>query len=83
MQAIADPLPWSDKITAYDEANFVTYLRLLDAKAAGAPDHEICRTIFDLDVKMDPERASRILRDHLKRATWMTQHGYRHLLSDA
>src|SRR5487761_1194212 len=33
--AIADDVPWSDTITAYDEAHFVVYLRLLDAVADG------------------------------------------------
>jgi hypothetical protein len=79
MQGIADPLPWSNDITAYDQANLITYLRLLDAKAAGASDAEICRHILDLDVDVDPDRALRILRDHMKRAEWMTAQGYRHL----
>jgi len=26
---IADEVPWSDAITQYDEAHFVTYVRLL------------------------------------------------------
>jgi hypothetical protein len=78
---LSDPLPWSDALTAYDEANLVTYLRLLDAEAAGAPDAEICRVVFDLDIHADRERATRILQDHLKRARWMTERGYVHLLS--
>lgn len=31
---VADDVPWSENITPYDEAHFITYLRLLDAQAA-------------------------------------------------
>jgi hypothetical protein len=33
---VGDEVPWADAITPYDEAHFVTYLRLLDAEAEGA-----------------------------------------------
>ncbi|UIX77308.1 hypothetical protein [Xanthomonas citri] len=33
---VADEVPWSDRISPYDEAHFVTYMRLLDAEADGA-----------------------------------------------
>lgn len=62
---IADPPHRSDDITPYDEAHFAIHLGLLDAKAERAPDAEICRLIFSLDLDRDPERAGRILRDHL------------------
>jgi hypothetical protein len=77
---IADPLPWSEEITPYDKIHFVTYLRLLDAKSAGVSDHDICRRIFDLDLSRESEKASRILCDHLRRARWMTETGYKALL---
>jgi hypothetical protein len=43
---IAMQAPQSAEISAYDEAHFVTYLRLLDASAAGASEEEMCRLIL-------------------------------------
>jgi hypothetical protein len=80
---LRDPLPWSDKITSYDEAHFVTYLRLLDAEAAGTSNDEMCRVILELDPVGEPEKARRVLKDHLRRAKWMTNTGYKVLLQDA
>lgn len=78
--AIADEVPWSEKTTKYDEAHFITYLRLLDASAAGASDAEMCRIVLGIDAAKEPDRAKRALESHLRRARWMTEHGYRHLL---
>ncbi|HVB18369.1 MAG TPA: DUF2285 domain-containing protein [Stellaceae bacterium] len=79
---IADDVPWSDTITAYDEAHFVVYLRLLDASADGASDEEMARIVLGIDPRREPERARRALESHLRRARWMTETGYRHLLRD-
>jgi hypothetical protein len=81
--SIADPLPWSERITPYDEEHFVTYLRLLDAEAAGLPDHDMCRIILALDPVRYPEKASRVLSDHMHRAKWMTKIGYKVLLQQS
>ena len=80
---IADEAPWSDKVNAYDYAQFKLYLRLLDAVAANATDANICRVLFDIDAEKEPERAQRCLQSHLKRARWMTQKGYRDLVTDS
>ena len=77
---LADPLTWSDEITPYDEEHLVTYLRLLDAEAAGTPDRDVCRAILDLDVDQHPEKTRRILADHMRRAKWMMEFGYKALL---
>jgi hypothetical protein len=72
--------PENDHITPYDEQHFVTYLQLLDAQAAGVDWREIVRVVFGLD----PQRSSRarsIYETHLARARWMTEKGYRELLS--
>lgn len=76
---VAD-VPWSDTLTAYDEAHLVAYLRLLDAVAAGAVTEEMARIIFGIDPVKEPERARRTVASHLRRARWMTEHGYRRLL---
>lgn len=73
---IASEAPMSAEITTYDEAHFVTYIRLLDASASGVSDDEMCRIILNID----PASARSALKSHLARARWMTTDGYRHLL---
>lgn len=79
--SIADDVPWSDALTAYDEAHLVVYLRLLDAETAGASPDELARVVLGLDPSKEPQRAERALASHLRRARWMAEHGYRHLLA--
>lgn len=80
---VADHVPWSDNLTPYDEQHFVTYLRLLDADADGADWQEVARIVLHLDPKAEPDRTRRCWEEHLKRAKWMTEHGYRQLLITA
>jgi hypothetical protein len=79
-QGVATDAPSADAITPYDEAHFDMYVRILDASAAGADLGEIAVTILGIDPQVEPERAIRAARSHLRRARWMTTHGYRHLL---
>lgn len=72
--------PQAEDITDYDRRHFVTYLRLLDAKAEDADWHEVVEIIFGIDPAQDVERAKQVHHSHLARAEWMTQAGYRHLL---
>lgn len=78
--AFLDTPPLTDRVNAYDEAHFATYLRLLDAAEEGADWREAVAVIFGLDPEAEPERAKRIHDSHLARARWMTETGYRHLL---
>lgn len=78
--AFLDEPPASDKLTDYDEAHLITYVRLLDAEADGADWEEAVRIIFGLDPARDPKRAEKVHASHLARARWMTRHGYRDLL---
>ena len=75
-----DRAPADDRITAYDERHFVTYLRILDADEEGADWREVVQIIFDLDAAVEPDRARLVHDSHLERARWMTTHGYKHLL---
>ncbi len=75
-----DSPPLTDRVNSYDEAHFVTYLRLLDADEEGADWREVVEIVFGLDPDADPERARLIHDSHLARARWMTEKGYRHLL---
>lgn len=77
---VQDEVPWSDEITDYDRAHFVTYLRLLDATRESANPDEIVQIVLGIDPAKEPERAKKVLDSHLKRARWMTEHGYKHLL---
>lgn len=79
-QGVATDVPSVDAITPYDEAHFDLYVRILDASAAGAGLGEIAATILGIDPRAQPERAIRAARSHLRRARWMTTHGYRYLL---
>jgi hypothetical protein len=49
-------------MTAYDEANFVTYLRLFDASAAEISEDEMCRLMLGIDPAKRPERAISVLK---------------------
>ena len=75
-----DRAPADDRITAYDERHFVTYLRLLDAAEEGADWREVASIVFGLGVEIDPGRARSVHDSHLERARWMTIKGYRQLL---
>lgn len=72
--------PTDDRITAYDERHFITYLRILDAAEEGADWREVVNIVFGLDATAEPDRARLVHDSHLERARWMTSHGYRHLL---
>ena len=75
-----DVPPDGDALTDYDRTHVKLYIRLLDAKAAGAHWEQIAMVLFGLDSNREPERARRVHDAHLARATWMTHTGYRHLL---
>ena len=77
---IADEVPWSDGLTDYDHAHLAIYARLLDAHADGAAEDEIARIVLEIDPAREPDRAQRCLASHMKRARWMSEQGYRHLL---
>ncbi len=78
---IADDVPWSETITDYDERHLIVYLRLLDAVAAGASDEAMSRNVLGIDPTREAERARNALASHLRRARWMSEKGYRHLLN--
>ena len=78
--AFKDEVPCSDQVTDYDRQHFKLYIRLLDGVASGATYAELSYLIFGIDASHDSDRAQRVVESHLKRAEWMTQHGYRRLL---
>jgi hypothetical protein len=80
---VAEAAPVEPFLTAYDMSHLVTYLRLLDADAEGADWREVARIVLDLDAEKEPERTKQVWQSHLRRAKWMTETGYRHLLRGA
>lgn len=73
--------PASDQLTDFDRAHLVTYLRLLDADAAGADWWATATEVLHVDPKVDPKAAQRVYEAYLARARWMTNIGYRFLLA--
>ena len=55
--AIADEVPWSDRLTEYDDRHFDTYVRLLEAANEGMAKDEIARRILGIDPDAEPRRA--------------------------
>lgn len=82
-EAFLDEPPQSASLTSYDHAHMKIYLRLLDAQTEGADWREAVSVLFGLDPEREPERAQRVHRSHLARARWMTEHGYRQLVTKA
>jgi hypothetical protein len=78
---VADAAPSDSVLTVYDEEHVITHLRLLDADAQRADWREITRIVLHLDPEHESERARRAFDSHLSRAKWVTEQGYRHLLS--
>ena len=79
---IADEAPAENALTDYDRRHLATYVRLLDAVAAGADWGAVARDVLGIDPDHAPTRARRAYDSHLARARWMTEVGYRHILAD-
>lgn len=77
---LADAPPADECVTVYDRDHLKLYVRLLDAETEGAPLAEIAWILLGIDAAAEPERARRVHDNHLGRARWMTEHGYRDLL---
>lgn len=77
---VDDEAPTGNEITSYDERHFVTYLRLLDARAEGADWKEVAQIVLHRDPVADEMRTYRCWQSHLERAQWLSREGYRNLL---
>lgn len=80
---VDDEAPTGDKITTYDEQHYITYLRLLDAKADQADWAEVARIVLHRDPIEEKERTYRCWQSHLERAQWLSREGYRKILERA
>ncbi len=74
---VQDEAPWSETITPYDEAHFITYVRLLDAEASGADWQDVAKIVLQRDALLDTDRTHHCWISHLRRAQWMAASGYR------
>lgn len=77
---VAACAPTDPALTSYDEQHLVTYWRLLDAAADGADWKEVARIVLHIDPDRESIRAQTAFESHLRRARWLADHGYRHLL---
>lgn len=77
---VHDEAPTASELTVYDEEHIICYLRLLDAHAEGADWKEVAQIVLHINPDIEPQRARRAWETHLRRAQWMTETGYRHLL---
>lgn len=74
--------PDAPSLTSYDRMHHRTYLRLLDAEAAGTGWREAARSILLLDCDANAIAARSTWQSHLDRARWMTTTGFRQLLEE-
>ena len=80
---VEDEAPGGSSISAYDEEHYVTYLRLLDAKAEGADWKEVAQIVLHRDPVAEELRSYRCWQSHLERAQWLSREGYKRLLEQA
>ena len=80
MSEIADRAPSESVLTDYDRAHLVTYLRLLDAEAAGAGWEEAAQLVLRADPLKGRDVARLRYETHASRARWMADAGYLQLL---
>ncbi|TPE60735.1 DUF2285 domain-containing protein [Sandaracinobacter neustonicus] len=76
-----DEPPAAEAITAYDHAHLTLYLQLLDFAQCGGDWQQGVREIFEADPTIDPERSRHVYEAHLARARWISEKGYRGLVS--
>ena len=74
--AVADEVPWSERLTEYDDRHVETYARLIEADNEGMAKDEIARRILGIDPDAEPARARKAVKSHMARARWMGKVGY-------
>lgn len=68
-----------NEITEYDKEHFQFYLDLFDMKEVGKSWLEISAIVWPSD---RPEAYKKYLKEHYKRAKWMTLTGFKFLMRD-
>jgi len=79
---LADSVPCSDNLTAYDRAHFTIYMKLLTASDDEASLEEMAKDIFGIDPTQEPDRAQKTVSSHVERANWILKSGYKELFAD-
>ena len=74
--AVADEVPWSERLTEYDDRHVETYALLLETANEGMAKDEIARRILGIDPDAEPARARKAVKSHMARARWMGEVGY-------
>jgi hypothetical protein len=78
--SVDDQAPFEDTLTSYDERHLLIYADLLETEADGGDWDEAALLVLRIDPVQEPVRARRVWENHLTRARWLAEHGYRHLL---
>ena len=73
---VADEVPWSERLTDYDDRHVETYARLLEAATEGMATDDIARRILGIGPDAEPARARKAVKSHMARARWMGKVGY-------
>ena len=79
---LAEAVPCSDNLTAYDRAHFTIYMKLLTATTDEASVEEMAKDIFGIDPVREPDRAKKTVNSHVDRANWILKSGYKELFAD-
>ena len=79
-QEVRDEAPTLNTLTGYDVEHRTLYLRLLDAQRDRVHWEDVARILLNIDPNREPQRARRVLEQHLVRAHWMLKNGFGHLL---
>ena len=78
---LAETVPCSDNLTAYDRAHFTIYMKLLTATDDEASVEEMAKDIFGIDPALEPDRAQKTVNSHVERANWILTSGYKELFA--
>ena len=80
MQGFLEYPPQDEEVTSYDRQHLDIYLLLLKAEEQGADWKVSYKKIFDDEPDNNLAQPHIIYQSHLKRARWMTTHGFKFLL---
>ena len=80
MQGFLECPPQDEEVTSYDRQHLDIYLLLLNAEEQGTDWKVSYKKIFDDESENNLATPFIIYQSHLKRAQWMTGHGFKFLL---
>lgn len=79
--SVAEGVPWSGRMTEYDDRHCETYIRFLDADNEGLSKDDIAHQVLGIDPAAEPNRARKAVKSHIARARWIGEVGCCYLVS--